>query len=281
MAKKKYKFAESFIDPETGLPYSGVNSPRFVETREFGKIELHQIAKIKYEEIDSGGQKVVVEKKGETGGWIESGMNLSQSGECWVEEGAVVCQKSVVSGSATIEGKAEIGGSSRVHGEAVVKGKAVVKGRSSVYGNAEVDGNSVIDGMSAVTCIVRGDTEIDGEARVLGSVDSEGKSVIEDSKIGGKARLTGHFTVKESEIGGNTVVVGGKIDDKVVIKGYSYVNGVVKGPVELEDVTVTGYCGEVGGLEEYFRKQYSGSDSDVRGRVMPIFSVLKEAKGFA
>ena len=48
MKLRKYKFVEQFVDPKTGQPYEGVNSPKTCTTKHFGSFEGHQIAKIEW-----------------------------------------------------------------------------------------------------------------------------------------------------------------------------------------------------------------------------------------
>ena len=52
MARKKFKFVEMFIDPQTGAPFEDTGSPKWIEPKckEFSPFMGHQIAKIEYEE---------------------------------------------------------------------------------------------------------------------------------------------------------------------------------------------------------------------------------------
>ena len=75
---------------------------------------------------------------GEKGGWIESEKNLSQCGNAWVYESAVV------SGNARIRGNARIGGNATVSGHAWVYESAVVSGDVKVSGHATVGGNATV-----------------------------------------------------------------------------------------------------------------------------------------
>ena len=57
---------------------------------------------------------------GDLGGWIESENNLSQDGNCWVRDNAMI------SGNAWVDGNAWVGGNARVGGNAWVDGNARV-----------------------------------------------------------------------------------------------------------------------------------------------------------
>ena len=113
-----------------------------------------------------GGVKVRQIKRisdGLVGGWIESKKNLSQDGDCFIYDDAVVCgdakvyenasvSKSAlvydnarIYGNALIYGNAEVCGDAVVCGDAKVYGYALVCGNVSVYGNARVSGSAIID----------------------------------------------------------------------------------------------------------------------------------------
>ena len=64
---------------------------------------------------------------GDKGGFVQSEINLSQEGDCWIYDEAAVYGKGWVSGKAKVYGKAEVFGKARVYGEAMVCGDAMVK----------------------------------------------------------------------------------------------------------------------------------------------------------
>ena len=74
-------------------------------------------------------KQIECEKYG-VGGWIESESNLSQEGDCWVYDDAVVY------------GKAKVSGNAQVCENAKVYGKADVSGNAEVYGKAKVHGKA-------------------------------------------------------------------------------------------------------------------------------------------
>lgn len=83
---------------------------------------------------------------GNKGGFVQSELNLSQEGDCWiygearVYGEAEVCDEAVVYGEARVYGEAMVCGKSRVSGAARVYGKARVGGKAKVSGEAEVCG---------------------------------------------------------------------------------------------------------------------------------------------
>ena len=98
-------------------------------------------------------------KKGDKGGWIEKESNLSQVGNCWVFDNAVVCAYAVVCdnaivcdnalvcGSANVRDNANVCDNAWVCAYAVVRGDARVCGNASVNGNAKIYGDAIIEKM--------------------------------------------------------------------------------------------------------------------------------------
>ena len=79
---------------------------------------------------------------GQTGGWVEKEENLSQNGDAWVSDNAVVSDSALIRGSAVIKDNAVVKGDSWVSGSAVVKDNALVKGNAWIVGNAVVSNNA-------------------------------------------------------------------------------------------------------------------------------------------
>ncbi len=104
-------------------------------TKQFNGITLYQIKA----EKDFGDVK-----KGDLGGWIEKESNLSQEGNCWVFDDALV------SGNARVYGNASVYGNAQISGNAWVSGNARVYGSAQVYGNTSVSGNAQVSGYASV-----------------------------------------------------------------------------------------------------------------------------------
>ena len=98
-------------------------------------------------------------KKGAVGGWVESEDNLSQLGECWVYDNALVF------GNARVSGDARVFGNARVSDDAWVCGSAHVCGNAHVWDNAWVRGNARVFGNARVWDNAR----VSGNARVWGT----------------------------------------------------------------------------------------------------------------
>ena len=127
-------------------------------------------------------------KKGDLGGYVEKGENLSQSGAAWI------------SGNASVSGDARVCGDASVYGNARVYGDASVSGDASVYGNARVSGNASVSGDARVCC----DAWISGAAWISGNA-----SVCGDARVYGNARVCGDASVSgNARVYGNASVSG-------------------------------------------------------------------------
>jgi len=94
-------------------------------------------------------------KAGDLGGFIESGANLSQEGDCWVGE---------VRGDAQVSGNAWVRDNAQVFGNAQIYGNAWVFGNAQVFSDAQVSGAARVSGNACVS----GDAQVSGNAHVYG-----------------------------------------------------------------------------------------------------------------
>ena len=155
-------------------------------------------------------------KKGDKGGFIEKEENLSQDGNCWVYNDAVVFDNAVVYGDAKVFDKAEIYGNAMVFDDAIVYDNAriyddvkvcgyamvfddaVVFDNAVVYGDAMVFDNAKIYG-NAVVCDnakVRGHCCVADNAKVCGNTKAcDDVLVCDNAKVCGKAKVFGHAAI--------------------------------------------------------------------------------------
>ena len=146
------------------------------ETKVINGAELHRIKALKsFGNID----------KGDLGGWIESEKNLSQDGNAWVynnamvygnatvKEGAMVCGDAKVSGNATVGDYAMVGGHATVGENARVDGHAIVGGHATVYGNVTVSDYAMVGGHATIggEATIYWNATISGDATVGGEED--------------------------------------------------------------------------------------------------------------
>ena len=83
-------------------------------------------------------------KKGNKGGFIENESNLSQRGDCWVYDDAMVCGNAEVYDDAKVFEDARIYGNARVLDNARVFDYAKVYGNARVYGEMEFCDNIIV-----------------------------------------------------------------------------------------------------------------------------------------
>ena len=125
-------------------------------------------------------------KKGDIGGYVESEKNLSQLGDCWIYDNAVVrdnakiYNNAVIRDYATVCHDARIWGDSKIlnycqiYGNVEVCGDAVVCNCANVYHNARVYGNAIIRD----NAVVRGDARIFDYVIVCDNADVRGEVCI-------------------------------------------------------------------------------------------------------
>ena len=105
-------------------------------------------------------------KTGDLGGYIESEHNLSQKGDCWVFDGAVVCHNARIRQNAAVCAGAIVADDALVFGDAIVAD-------AYVYGKAKISGRAFV--ASAI---------VDGEAKVYGDAYVKGNGPWYDSDYG-------------------------------------------------------------------------------------------------
>src|SRR5574344_932328 len=75
---------------------------------------------------------------GMTGGYVSGEHNLSQEGDCWIRNCAVVTDDCIVSGDAQVRDHARLTGHVVVDDHAVIGGNVNLAGYMKIYGNAVI-----------------------------------------------------------------------------------------------------------------------------------------------
>lgn len=137
-------------------------------------------------------------KKGQLGGYVESESNLSQRGECWIYDNAMVFDAARVYGDAKIYDEACIFAKAHVYGTSIVKGKA------NILDNVRIADSFVGDeAMVDEDAMVFDNARIYGNARVCGDARvSNFAEVFDNAVICKNAEVKG----KGTKIGGKTIV---------------------------------------------------------------------------
>jgi len=152
-------------------------------------------------------------KAGDLGGYLESGENLSQDGDCWVGDDAKVYTygndiDASVSGSALVNKNADVQ-AGHIRDNAIVTDNASVA-YSTVHENAKISGSAKITTKSYVS----GNAHVTDSARVKwGSMVWDnavvsGKANLFESHVFGNARITGNAELDKSTVAGDSVVQG-------------------------------------------------------------------------
>ena len=125
-------------------------------------------------------------KKGDIGGYVEGEKNLSQLGDCWIYDNAVVRDNAKIYNNAVIRDYATVCHDARIwanskilnhchiYGNVEVCGDAVVCDCANVYHNARVSGNAIIRD----NAVVRGDARIFDYVIVCDNADVRGEVCI-------------------------------------------------------------------------------------------------------
>lgn len=161
-------------------------------------------------------------KTGDLGGFIEDIEQLSSDGDCWVYDNACVFDESRVTGNARIRG------TSRVCD-------------SRITNNAIVDGDSDLD-----YCTLSGNSTIQNSVCV--NTTMKDRSYVNTSKgvyhgeLSGHASVTGHATVKDTQMSGAASVSGFAVVRTSTLWGNAQVSGRAKVTLAeiCDDVVVTG-----------------------------------------
>ena len=117
---------------------------------------------------------------GKIGGWIEKEENLSQEGNCWVDNNAEVYDDAYVCDNAQIYDNAEIYDNAHVYGNAKIYDTAWVRGNAKVYDNAQVYDDAIV----YYNAEVYGNARVYDKAHVCGNV-----KIYEDAQIYGDAKV--------------------------------------------------------------------------------------------
>ena len=145
-------------------------------------------------------------KKSDIGGYVESENNLSQLGDCWIYDNAVVVGNARVRNNAQVCDNAIVRDDARVFANTQIYNDAVVMGNAKVCGNAEV----------CYKAIVCGNARVYGNARVRNNAQ-----VCDNAQIYGNAKVCDNAQIYD-----NAVVVGNaKVCDNAEVSGNARIWG--------------------------------------------------------
>lgn len=180
------------------------------ESKEYLGVTLYRIKSLK----DFGDVKA-----GELGGFVEKEDNLSQNGDCWIYNNAMVFDNANVYSNAKIFNAAKVCGNAKVYENAQIYNDAIVHKNATIYGcarifekanvcgDAFVSDNATIYGNARITnrAMIYGDANIYGDTIIYDDASVFGKAVICD-----KARVFGDATIFGNAIICNNAIVCGR-----------------------------------------------------------------------
>lgn len=160
--------------------------------------------------------------KGDMGGFVSGYGNLSQTGDSWVADEAIVEGEAYVCGDAWVAGKARVHGKSRIEERAYVYRSARV-GNSKIKGDCEVFGTAIVNSST-----LEGNITVKNKAELM-ACRLYGKILVinEAFAIETVVRGTDIFLLGKTVIKKSTIGVGGKGNTRAVsIGGESSLEGV-------------------------------------------------------
>lgn len=148
--------------------------------------------------------------EGSLGGYVEHEYNLSQDGNCWIYDNAVVADNATISENATIHDNvivtedASIYGSAKLYNDVIITGKAKIFENARLYDNTYVTSEASIYGSAKIS----GRSCVSGNAKIYGHVDIEGFTRINENAtiFGYNMGINGI-----SKISGNAIIFGNNI----------------------------------------------------------------------
>lgn len=111
---------------------------------------------------------------GDRGGYIQSSKNLTQEGNCWVYDNAMVFGNAKVSNDAKIYGNSKVFGNAEVFGWVHITGNSFIHEHATVCGKAIIS-SSTVDGGGLVggDAVINDGSKVSGDAIVIGGYHSE------------------------------------------------------------------------------------------------------------
>ena len=279
---RKYRFVDEFEeeDPKVYLEKDEEEEPKKIKTKFFGERALRQIARVEWKEfvvvqekerVLSDGSTETVEENvvfyqeimGELGGWLESEVNLSQNGDCWVGpgsyvmDGAYVCDDAVVSNGAEIGDDAKITGNVEINGPIGIGGSARILDKARIVGDQRlaVFGSAVVQGISVVAdkAKVYGHATVGWNPRTNEGYGKAYRLNLQTQEYEG---LTSYVTGNARVYGNSTVY--GTVSEDAEIYGRSVVEGFAYGKAHVGGTAFVGQSGQVSGEVRLLRGEVYG-----------------------
>ena len=156
-------------------------------------------------------------KAGDIGGYVQTENNLSQEGNCWIYDDAIVYNNSKIIDNAKVCNKAILADNAIVMEDAIVKDEAYIVGNGNILGKAIVSEYAYIEDFSLIKdATILGTAEI-SNSEIVGNVIVKSGCRVTDCRIStfdntiekGKVIIEEHSWIKQCEIYGYDIIIKG------------------------------------------------------------------------
>lgn len=161
--------------------------------------------------------------KGQKGGFIEKKSNLSQDGNAWVYNYAMVYGNAKVYDCAMVRGDAVVRGNARVYGDALVCDNADVYENAKVYNHAKVRNNAKVYGHAKVC----GHADVCGNAWVHSNAEVYGDAWVHSAVVRDNAKVYDCANVRSAAV----------VCDNAIVRSDS--DYLIIGPIDSHSGTTT------------------------------------------
>ena len=161
-------------------------------------------------------------KKGDIGGYVESENNLSQLGDCWIYDNAVVRDNAKIYNNAVIRDNAVVRDNAKIYNNAVIRDNATVCQDARIWANSKILNYCQIYGNVEVC----GDAVVCDCANVYHNARVFGNAIIQDNAVvRGDARIFDYVIVCDNaDVRGEVCICGDAMissdKDYIVFKNW-------------------------------------------------------------
>lgn len=159
-------------------------------------------------------------KIGDKGGYIESEMNLSHSGFCWIYDDAVAFERARVRSGAKLRHTASVRGFAEISQKAVLTDYAEAIDRVKIYGCAKLSENV----HACKSAVIYGQAAISGGSLITEAALVCGDAEVRDAMVCGFSRIYGSAKVRNARISGAAEICGNAVinsdADYIVFKNW-------------------------------------------------------------
>lgn len=167
---------------------------------------------------------------GDLGGLVQTPLNLSQDGDCWVDEQSRVFGNARVKDNASIENS--IIRDNATVGDAVVIDSSTIKDNAAISGNAKIYHSSIGNNVK-----VKGEAYV-SESKLRNDVVVHNCKECVESKICDNVEISGNASIIKSDLNGEVKVT----DDAVIVRSVLSDSCAVYDTAAINSSTVRGYA---------------------------------------